>query len=101
MFSLGGRLSPRIPSFSPKRASDERDEAPRWLPFPSGFQAASLSRGSVAAGHKGGGGAFRGTASACHLMCGADAGVCLFLAGWKRFAPGLTVTNGGVGRMLP
>lgn len=50
------------------------------------------------AGHDGDGGTFRDSVSACHLTC--DASVCLFLAGWNIIAPGLTVTNGGVGSIL-
>lgn len=75
-----------------------REDAPDWFPFPTGLRAASVPRGSVAAGHDGDGGAFRDRASACHLT--RDAAVCLFLAGWNVIAPGLTVTNGGVGRIL-
>lgn len=61
-------------------------------PFPPDSPAASVPRGSVAAGHGGDGGALGDRASACHLVC--DAAVCLFLPGWNRIAPELTVTNG-------
>lgn len=80
---------PQIPSFSLKRASDERADrgtvtAPNRLAFPTRFRAASMPRGSVSAEHSGDGGAFE-TVSACRLTC--DAGVCLFLAGWNIIAP--------------